>query len=332
MRLARGCLVLLAFLLLASPVLAHVPDFPSDNTTPERAVEVPEPVKSWAFYDSLGDGDVKYYRVELQAGDPFHVGTFTPQSRNFTASIVVMSQALETTDPVPPGVTLPADMGATVVQGDRPRTPSYEPFTPSANYHTASFDQQVDSERTSLIAVYEPANRTGPVGVTIGTREEWTPAEFLSIPFDRVRVHRWEGQHPLLVIGPFLLIVLAGVGLVRRRWQEEWEQIPIRIALVVAGLVTVGSGVNTAVQLALALTKTGLTVGALLTTAFVLVPIVGGSWVLGLCRRPACRLTLPTRVGLAVTGIFTLLTWAGFLLGPGILIGLALIPSRLLPE
>jgi hypothetical protein len=332
MRIGRLFILLLVFFLITSPVLAHVPGFPDDNTTPEQAVDISDPVKSWVFYDSLGEGKVKYYRVSLHAGERLHVGTFTPRTGRFTPSIVVMSPALHATDSVPERVTVPDGMGAIVVEGDRPNTATYEPFTPSANYHTASFDHQVKTERAYVIAVYESANRTGPVGVTIGYKEEWSPTEYLTIPFDLVRTHLWEGQHPLLVIGPFLLTILVGIEIVRRRWHREWGRRRIRIALTGAGLLAIGTAVNTAVQMTIALAQTGLTLAALLTTVFVIVPAVGGSWVIGLGLQPDCKLTSRRRVGLAITGTLMLLTWAGFILGPVILIGLAVAPLRALTE
>jgi hypothetical protein len=332
MRIPRLFLAILVFLLLASPVLAHVPKFPDDNSTPEQAVDVPDPVKSWSFYDSLGNGHVTYYRTTLQPGERLHVGTFTPLQGRFIPSLVVMSPVIDETGPVPERVTVPDGMGAIVVSGERPTTATYEPFAPSANYHTASFDQEVSTERTYLIAVYEPANRTGPVGVTVGYEEAFSPTEYVTVPFDLVRTHLWEGQPPLLVIGPFLLTVLAGLGFVRRRWQATWGDSPIRVALAGAGMLLVGSGVNTAVQMGLALGQTGLTLGALVTTVFVVVPIVGGSWVVGHGLESECRLTPRRRLGLAIIGVLTLLTWAGFIVGPVTLIGLAVIPSRVLPE
>ena len=331
MRTPRLLLAVLVLLLLASPVLAHVPTFPDDNTTPATAVAVPDPVKSWSFYDSLGDGHVKYYRATLQPGERLHVGTFTPRQGRFTPSFAVMGPTLNGTHPVPQRVTVPDGMGAIVVSGQRPATATYEPFAPSANYHTASFGQEVDTKRTYLIAVYEPSNRTGPVGVTIGYKEAFSPTEYVTVPFDLVRTHLWEGQSPLLVISPFLLTLLAGLGFVRRRWHDAWGNRPVRIALTGAGLLLVGTGVNTAVQMGIALLQTGLTLGALVTTVFVVVPIVGGSWVVGRGLDSECRLTPRRRLGFAITGMLTLLTWAGFILGPVILIGLAVIPKRLLP-
>ena len=331
MRLPRRALTLVVLLLVAAPVLAHVPAFPDDNDSPARAVEVPDPVKSWSFYDSLGEGGVAYYRARLAPGERFTVGTFTPDSTAFTPSLVVMSPALEARGSVPPGVTVPDGMAPVVVAGDRPQSPSYEPFAPSANFQTARFEHTVDAERTYLIAVYEPENRTGPAGVVVGFEEAFSPTEYLAVPVDLVRVRLWEGQSPLLALGPFLLTVLGGAGLLGREWRDGDGAGPLRWTLAGAGLLVLGSGVNTAVQTVLALARTGVTPGALVTAVFVAVPVLGGTWGITRARRPAWRLTPRQRVGLGIVGALSLLTWAGFIVGPVVLLGLAVVPSRAVP-
>lgn len=328
MRILRLFLIVTVFLLLASPALAHVPAFPDENSTPRDAVDVPDPVKSWSFYDALGAGQVTYYRATLQPGQRLAVGTFTPRQDGFTPSLVVMSHAVNASGVVPADVTVPGGMNAVVVQGERPGTASYEPFTPSANYHTARFEHEVGTERTYLIAVSETANRTGPVGVTVGYEEAFSTREYLTVPFDLVRTHLWAGQSPLLVLGPFLATVLAGLGVARRRWNGAWQDRPIRIALTGAGLLLVGTSVNTAVQLGIALLRTGLRTGALVTVVFVAIPAAGGIWAVWRGLAAEFGLTPRRRLGLAVTGGLALLTWAGFIVGPAVLIGLAVLPAR----
>lgn len=328
----RLLVALLAALLMASPVLAHVPSFPEENTTPDQAIEVPDPVKSWAFYDALEQGQVKYYRLTVPAGERLYIGTFTPRTAGLTPSIVVMSPGLDPTDTVPDGVTVPDGMGAMLVEGNRPDSASYELFNPSANYHTVSFEQTVEEDRTYVVAIYEPGNRSGPVGVTIGYEEEFSPTEYLGVPFDRVRIHLWEGQHPLVVLGPYLLTLLGGVGLLRRRWHADWDSNLIRVALAGGGLLLVGTGVSTTLQMGLALAQTGPTLAALVTGVFILIPLIGGSWAMRLALQRECRLTRRRRVGLGIAGVLTLLTWAGFLMGPVLLLGLSVLPARMLRD
>lgn len=326
MRRVRTLLVVLAVLGLAMPVLAHVPAFPTDNTEPDRAVTVEDAAKSWSFYDTLDAGSVAYYRVTVDADERLYVGTFTPAGDAFTPSIVVMSPSLNGSADVPPQVTVPDGMGAVVVPGQRPTGASYEPFAPSANYHTAELSRSVERQTTFLVAVYEPANRSGPAGVTVGYEESFSAVEYLTVPFDLVRVHAWEGQHPLVLVGPFLGTLLVGGYAVRRRWRDPWGREPVRLAASGAGLLLVASGVNTAVQMGLALARTGPTPGAVLTAAFVVIPLIAGGWVLQSVLRDDFSLDTPRRLAFVVAGVTALGTWAGFLVGPLVLLGLAVLP------
>lgn len=326
MRRRRTLLVVLAVLALATPVLAHVPAFPADNGTPERAVAVDDAAKSWSFYDSVDAGEVAYYRVTVDADERLYVGTYTPLQGAFTPSLVVMSPELADSGAVPPQVTVPEGMGAVVVPGERPGSASYEPFAPSANYHTAELSRPVDSRTTFLVAVYEPANRSGPAGVTVGYQESFSVVEYLTVPFDLVRVHAWEGQHPLVLFGPLLGTLVLGGRMVRQRWREAWGRDPVRLAASGAGLLLVATGVNTAVQTALALAKTGPTLGAVVTGVFVLVPLVAGLWLLRFVLRDDFSLDTPRRLAFAIVGLVSLGTWAGFLVGPIVLLGLAALP------
>lgn len=328
----RGWVALLVLLLCATPVVAHVPSFPEENTTPETAIDVPNPVKSRVFYDSLHGGQAKYYRLTVPAGERLYVETFTPRRDGLTPSIVVMSPGIETRDSVPDGVTVPDGMGALVVEGTRPEHARYELFTPSANYHTATFEADVLRERSYLIAIYEPDNQSGPVGVTIGYEEEFSPTEYLGVAFDRIRIHLWEGQHPVSVFGPYLLTILAGIGVVGGRWRAHWENEFPRLGLTVGGLLLVGTGVNTFVQMGLALEQTGLTLAALVTGLFILIPLGGGAWTVRLGLQADYSLPMRRRLALGLIGVLAVLTWAGFIVGPVILMGIAVLPTGVLKD
>jgi hypothetical protein len=325
MKPLRWLLLVLALTLLATPALAHVPSFPTDNTTPDSAVEVPDAAKSWSFYDRLDPGEAAYYRFSLSPGERLRVSTFTPEGGAFTPSFVVISDSLETTTGVPDQVTVPEGMGAVVVEGERPERASYEPFAPSANYETASLDRPVDRETTFLVAVYEPEGRSGRVGVAIGYREEFSPTEYVRVPFDLVGVHLWEGQHPLVVVGPFAATVLAGAAVGWRRRAADRSRPVARYALGLGALLILGTTVGTVVQTGIALSKTGPTAGAIVTGIFVVVPLVCAGWALRVAGRET---STRTRVGLAVAAALSLLTWAGYVVGPVLLLAVALLPER----
>jgi hypothetical protein len=324
----RIAIVVLALAFVATPALAHVPAFPGDNTSPERALVVPDAAKSWSFYDRLERGQAKYYRVTLEDGQRLRFGTFTPSSGEFAPSAVLMSESLDRTDPAPSGVSVPDGMGAVVFEGERPDAATYEPFTPSANYHTVSVDRTVEDDGVYLLAVYAPRNASGPVGVTIGYEEEFSPIEYLSVPFDLVRIHFWEGQHPLVVAGPWLITLLGGVALLRVRRHDDWGRLIIRYGLIGGGTLVLGTGLSALVQVGIALFSVGPTVGMLVTAFYIAVQAVCGSWVLRFALRDDLVLRFRTRTGLAVAGVASLVTWAGFIVGPAVLLLAAVVPTR----
>ena len=328
---------LASVLLLAGTALAHVPEFPQDNDSPETALHVPNPAKSWVFYDRVADG-AAYYTVDLDAGDRLLLGLFTPHGGEFTPSLVLMSPAIESRNGVPDDVTVPAGYGARVIQGERPDDAEYEPFTPAGFYSTVSYDRPVEVGGTYLVAVYGPERGRGPVGVVVGYEESFSVAEFLTVPIDRHRIHLWEGQSPALVFGPGLVVLLGGLGVLARRLSGP--NLTVRALLGVAALLFLAEAAGTVVQIGVALARTGPALGALLTVAFVLVSAGIGAW---LFRRalddefgatgtddglaPSRR----TRATLVAAGLLGLLTWGGILVGPALTILAAVLPWDRLP-
>jgi len=328
MDVTRLTIVVLALACVATPALAHVPAFPGENTSPDRALVVPDAAKSWSFYDRLEPGQATYYRLTLAPDQRLRIGAFTPSSGEFTPSVVLMSESVSGTDRVPSSVSIPEGLGAEVFQGKRPDVAAYEPFTPSANYHTVGLDRTVEGGGEYLLAVYEPRNTSGPVGVTIGYEEEFSPVEYLTVPLDIVRIHLWEGQHPLVVTGPWLVALLGGAALLRARRRDGGRRPIIRYGLIGGGAVVVGTALSTLVQMAVALFSTGPVASMLLTLVFVAVPAVCGTWVLRVALREDLVLGFRTRIGLAVTGAASLVTWAGLIVGPAVLLLIAVLPTR----
>ena len=335
----RTLLVLFALALLVTPALAHVPQFAGENTSPERATVVSDATKSWSFYDSLESGQVRYYRLSLSAGERLRVSTFTPEDSDFTPSIALLSTTVNTSERVP-GVPVPPGLNATVVQGTRPDSAGYEPFAPSANYQTAAMERTVPQDGSYLVAIYEPANRSGQVGVAIGSRETFSIVEYLRVPFDLLQVRQWEGQHPLVVWGPLAAATLLGGVALRRRVEGEPTPAPrdapptvlarpARYAVGIGAVLVGASALNTAVQIGLTGLTTGPRSGMVLTAMFVLLPAVCSVWAF---RTATSGSPLPpalVRLGLVAAAALSLVTWAGFLLGPALLAGVALVPAAI---
>jgi len=325
-------LALAALLLVATPALAHVPQFGADNHSPETAIRVDEPTKSWAIYDTVGPDQAAYYRFSLEAGERLYVSLFSPRADG-RPSVVVMRQdgAAGPPDPAPPPqVTVPAGYTAEVVAGTPAASADFEPFTPAAYYVTAEVDRTPTAPGTYLLAVYDGSGEGGPVGTALGRTESFSPVEYLTVPLDALSIHAWEGDPLLLVAGPGAALFLVGLAPLRRALSGRDRPVT-RWLLGAAALALVGTAANLAAQLAVALATAGLTPVALVTVALVAVPVAVAAWLLRVATAPALALTPRRRLGLLLAGVGGLATWAGLLVAPLVPILVALAPPDRLP-
>ncbi len=94
---------------------------------------------------------------------------------------------------------------------------------------------------------------------------------------------------------------------------------------MLAGLLYIGSGAMTIVQLIVALMGLPLTAAILVTLIVALIPIVLGTvmLVVGLRRRSG----IADRAAMVVLGIVGLFTWAGVIAGPALAILSAVLPG-----
>ncbi|MDI6720141.1 MAG: hypothetical protein QMD46_11080 [Methanomicrobiales archaeon] len=311
----RQVIVLLAVLaVLVSPAPAHVPLEAGDNGSLASATRISDPTRSYAIYARLHEGsEAQYYALAMEGGEELRLSLMVPRAGVDAPDLVVMGPGIESSGSVPSSVEVPPGYGAVVVRGVSPEQAEYEPFTPSAIYEAAAFSREIEVPGTYYAVVLNPGG-SGEYSLAVGYREEFTPLEWLSIPFDQIRIHLWEGQPLWLILSPLILVLLGGIGfaLVRRRGGLT----PFSLLAGLAGLLYIGTGGMTLLQMGIALSRTGFAGSALLTLVFAAVPILLGAAVLRLARKERPRSCARERVYLAVAGLLGLLSWAGLVIGP----------------
>ena len=336
--------ILILCLLLSSPAAAHVPLTPGGNTHIDDAFSVADPTKSWVIYGALsGGGDVRYYRMEMDAGDELRLSLFTPEgTASFVPGLVVIGPDTEATGVLPPSVEMPhqddehrrqeemhdtggntAAYGAVVIEGTRPAAAEFEPFTPSALYPTADHSQKVTQPGIWYVAVYAPEASAsgGNFGLAVGYREEFTLAEWLLVPFSVLGIHRWEGQSWVLILGPLAAVLGAGFGLIfRQRRRNKPNGLPINGPFgwlaATAGLLFLGTGMMLLVQTGMALTKTGMTAAVILPVVYITAAFLLGAVSLRAGLRSRGWGLKNDGVLMIVVGIVALVVWAGLIAGP----------------
>lgn len=310
--------ILILFLL---PVYAHVPIIAEDNDNLENAVFIEDPAKSWAVYDELhAGGVVHYYRFQMQPGQVLRLSLFIPRPDTFVPSLAIIGPGVSSNDTSPAFLEIPGDSGFLIVEGRMPDRATYEPFTPTNLYNIAEIELDIEKEGTYYAGVYDRASG-GPYGIAIGSREEFTLDEWIMVPINVVRLHRWEGQSLVFIIAPLIAVLIGGLLFIRSR------QLSMSTAGWVgstAGLLYIGSGAMVFVQMVIALTSASFTSAAIITLVLALLPVAAGYAVIYTALR---GINLRTRVTMLTLGILGFFIWAGLIAGPVLTILSGLLPS-----
>lgn len=328
--MAPGCRpalsVLLIALLIATPALAHVPLFARDGSSPDAAFVVEDPTKSWVIYGTLPEGPAaRYYRFRMEEGERIYATLQVPYAGGFVPGMVLAGPGIEGSGTVPPYVALPEGAGATAVPGRLPEQPEYEPFTPSKLYELARIDTPAPAAGDYILAVYTPGEG-GNYALALGYVESYTPGEWVRVPIDVVAIHRHEGQPLLLIFAPMIAVLAIGAALLLRRRRSLS---PFALSGAIAGLLSIGSGAMTLMQMAIAAVGTDAGAALLLTLAFAVIPVLLGIWALLVAFRR--QIGTGERLAMAALGAIGLVTWAGLVLGPVLAFVAAVLPARRRP-
>lgn len=317
--------LLLSSILLATPASAHVPLQPDDNESLETATVVFNPTKSWAIYAELHEGgEAQYYRLDLKEGERLRAMLYIPLGeKGFKPNLVIIGPGIAAQDEVPEYVEVPEEAGVVLLEADEAALPEYEPFTPSSYYYLADFDLEISAPGEYFIAIYEP-DSGGNYGLAIGYKESFELDEWLLVPIDALDIHQWEGQSLALILAPVVATVATGLFIFLWLKKDLFRTVRIWIASL-AGLLYIGSGFMTLVQMFIALSSTAVDASVVLTMVFVTLPILLGLGILMFGAKET--VTFRARVIVALFALLGLFAWAGLLIGPLLAFVASIFPS-----
>jgi len=321
---------LLVILALTTTVSAHTPLKPGEeNHSLDKALEIPNPTKSWTIYRELHEeGEAEYFKLHLHEGEKFVVSVYTPRNAEpgFVPNLVVMGPSIEKDSPVPGIIEVPEDAEAALIKGSRPEAPEYEPFTPASYYFTAEYTAGVVVEGDYYFVVYSDGGE-GRYGAAVGYVETFTLMEWLMIPFDVMGIHQWEGQSLAFILAPMALTLVLGLFIL------FWRFKPVgRVAVFLgflAGLLYIGSGFMMVTQMFIALIGATSTSSLILTLVFSMLPVVLGLVMIRKMIKQKIPWSTRDRVIFAAFGILGFAFWAGLLVGPALAIIVSILPAAL---
>jgi hypothetical protein len=327
--------LMVVVLLFAPLVLAHAPLGVNDNENINSATVIPDPTKSWVLYYALNaDGDPQYYTFNVTVGQRVQIMLFKSIESNesqFLPEIAILAQNITIKGNLPSKVTVPIGYNAQVIPSGQPN-PTYEPFSPSSFYGLSDTAFNAPSSGQYYIVVFENSSAPtgGNYGLAIGNREIFTIDEWVLLPLNLLDIYVWEGQTLLGVIAPMIFTVAIGVVLVawyllkRGRAGSVFSWVG-----AIAGLILVGSGANTLLQLLIANSKVFGGVEILITLMFVALPIVLGAIALRFSLGDPEKVGILKRAAFFVIGAVGLFVLAGLFIGPALAMAASVMPTRL---
>ena len=322
-------LVFLAFLLLIFPASAHVPLHPEGNFDLNHALVIENPLKSYVVYDHLHEaGDVAYYQLLMKPGDRLRLTVNTPGFDAPVPDMIIMGPGLAwNMSDIPTQVQIFPGYGAELVKGKQPTYAGYEPFTPSAIFLVASYDNPDTAEGAYYVAITTAANETD-YSLAVGYLEEFTPLEWVLVPFNIIgTVLPWEGQSWIEIFAPFIVVLIIGFALSARNVLQKKIRGSVSFWLAIAaGLVYLGGAAITTTQMVRVMLVTGPTPLAVVTIIFIAIPVLLGIWALRIAFR--APFAFRDRISLLIIGILGFIIWAGIIIGPVIAILAAVLPDH----
>ena len=169
---------------------------PTDGTNIdyESALNIPDPVISWAMYEELEDNAL-FYKFDAKKDDRLFSSIVIPKLddlENFTPSLVLIgpSTFLDLVDelkvmdvdknfdyPIPNGY----DAYVFDYNGPIPSKEFYEPFGQVTYWERQEIDLEIEAPGTYYMAVFDKNGSTGKLAVAIGYVEDFSGNDFVTV-------------------------------------------------------------------------------------------------------------------------------------------------------
>ena len=188
-------LLLCCIMILPASAFAHklIPTDGSNNDI-VSALEIPDPIVSWAMYEELNN-NVLYYKFDAKKGDKLSASIVIPKldgledfspslafiAPSFTINLISELKVLDSTKSFP--FPIPDGYDAIVFDynGKLPSKESYEPFGQITYWERQEIDLVVPVDGTYYLAVYDSSGDYGKLALAIGYVEDFSAIDFMTV-------------------------------------------------------------------------------------------------------------------------------------------------------
>ena len=227
-------LLLYCIMILPASAFAHklIPTDGSNNDV-VSALEIPDPVVSWAMYEELSN-NVLYYKFDAKKGDKLFANIVIPKldgledfapslvfiAPTFTINLITELKVLDSTESFPFPVPDGYDAIVFDYDGVLPSKEFYEPFGQITYWERQEINLVVPVDGTYYLAVYDSSGDYGKLALAIGYVEDFSVTDFMTVlPYAwfESRYFVEDYMTPVIVSLVTLGLISGGIFLVYRK-------------------------------------------------------------------------------------------------------------------
>ena len=187
--------LLFCMMILPTSASAHKL-IPTDgsNIDISSALEIPDPIVSWAMYEEL-DNNVLYYKFDAKKDDKLFASIVIPRldgledfspslvfiAPSFTMNLITELKVLDSTKTFP--FSIPDGYDAIVFDYDGvlPSKEFYEPFGQITYWERQEINLLIPVDATYYLAVYDSKENHGKLALAIGYVEDFSAIDFMTV-------------------------------------------------------------------------------------------------------------------------------------------------------
>ena len=220
--------LLYCILILPASAFAHklIPTDGSNNDI-VSALEIPDPVVSWAMYEELSN-NVLYYKFDAKKGDKLFSNIVIPKldgledfspslvfiAPSFAVNLITELKVLDSTESFP--FPIPDGYDAIVFDYDGvlPSKEFYEPFGQITYWERQEINLVVPVDGTYYLAVYDSSGNYGKLALAIGYVEDFSAIDFMTVlPYAWFESRYFVEDYNTPIIALLIIIgLITGIG------------------------------------------------------------------------------------------------------------------------
>ena len=237
-RLIMMILLLYCMMILPASAFAHklIPTEGS-NTDISSALEIPDPIVSWAVYEELGN-DPLYYKFDAKKGDKLFANIVIPKldgledfspslvfiAPSFSINLITELKILESTTSFHSSIPDGYDAIVFDYNAILPSKEFYEPFGQITYWERQEIDLVVPVDGTYYLAVYDSSGDYGKLALAIGYVEDFSAIDFMTVlPYAWFESRYFVEDYVTPVIASLVAIglILGAVFLIYKRIRHK---------------------------------------------------------------------------------------------------------------